>query len=269
MNILVTGGAGFIGSNFVRYWADTIPTTDIVVARRAHLRRQPREPDRLEHVTSSCTADIGDLDADDAAAASHDDRRGRQLRRRVAQQPGDPRPEPRSSARTCSAPRRCCEAARAGRRRPLPPRLDLRGVRRPALDSRRARSPRTSPYRPRTPYNASKAGGDHAVRAYSRDVRAAGHDHQLREQLRPVPVPREGHPALHDARARRPAASAVRVDRRTGASGSMSSTTAPPSTLVLDRGRDRRDVPRRHRRRTQHRGDRRRACSPPSASPRR
>src|SRR5207244_12068629 len=24
----------------------------------------------------------------------------------------------------------------------------------------------TSPYRPRTPYNASKAGGDHAVRAY-------------------------------------------------------------------------------------------------------
>ena len=33
-----------------------------------------------------------------------------------------------------------------------------------------------------------------------RDVRAADHDHELREQLRPAAVPREGDPALHDAR---------------------------------------------------------------------
>ena len=41
-----------------------------------------------------------------------------------------------------------------------------------------------SPYRPRTPYNASKAGADHAVRAYGETYGLPGHDHQLLEQLR-------------------------------------------------------------------------------------
>ena len=45
-----------------------------------------------------------------------------------------------------------------------------------------------------------------------RDLRPAGHDHELREQLRAVPVPREGDPALRHERARRPAAADVRVD---------------------------------------------------------
>ena len=31
MNVLVTGGAGFIGSNFVRYWVERHPD-DVVVA---------------------------------------------------------------------------------------------------------------------------------------------------------------------------------------------------------------------------------------------
>jgi len=31
MNILITGGAGFIGSNFTKYWADKYPDDDIVV----------------------------------------------------------------------------------------------------------------------------------------------------------------------------------------------------------------------------------------------
>ena len=31
MNLLVTGGAGFIGSNFVRYWASEHPEDHIVV----------------------------------------------------------------------------------------------------------------------------------------------------------------------------------------------------------------------------------------------
>ncbi|MCK4789853.1 MAG: GDP-mannose 4,6-dehydratase, partial [Desulfobacteraceae bacterium] len=31
INLLVTGGAGFIGSNFVHYWLNTYPNTKIVV----------------------------------------------------------------------------------------------------------------------------------------------------------------------------------------------------------------------------------------------
>jgi dTDP-D-glucose 4,6-dehydratase len=41
-------------------------------------------------------------------------------------------------------------------------------------------------------------------------LRAAGADHQLLEQLRPVPVPGKAHPADHPARARRRAAAGVR-----------------------------------------------------------
>ncbi len=71
----------------------------------------------------------------------------------------------------------------------------------------------SSPYAPRTPYNASKAGGDHAVRAYHETFGPADLDHELREQLRAVPVPGEGDPALRDARAdRRPRHPVVRVD---------------------------------------------------------
>ena len=59
-------------------------------------------------------------------------------------------------------------------------------------DDRRDAFTEESPYRPRTPYNASKAGGDHVVRAYHETCGPADHDHELRQQLRPLPVPGEG-----------------------------------------------------------------------------
>ncbi len=43
-NLLVTGGAGFIGANFVHYWLDRASGRPGRGARRAHLCRQPREP---------------------------------------------------------------------------------------------------------------------------------------------------------------------------------------------------------------------------------
>ena len=89
-----------------------------------------------------------------------------------------------------------------------------------------------SPYRPRTPYNASKAGGDHVVRELPRDVRAADHDHELLEQLRAVPVPGEGHPGLHDRRARRPAHQHVRLDAE------QARVAARPRPLQRHRARD-------------------------------
>ena len=41
-NILVTGGAGFIGSNFVRMMAKQHPTWKIIVIDALTLRRKPR-----------------------------------------------------------------------------------------------------------------------------------------------------------------------------------------------------------------------------------
>jgi len=162
MKVLVTGGAGFIGSNFVRWWArerpgDTVVAYDALTyaGNRESLRGVPHE---FVH------GDIGDLafaeetlrdHAIDVvvnfAAESHNSyaitNPGIFFRTNVV-----------GTQTLCEAARRVgitrfhhvstCEVYG-----------DL------ALD---ATSPftETSPYAPRTPYNASKAGGDHAVRAY-------------------------------------------------------------------------------------------------------
>ena len=67
----------------------------------------------------------------------------------------------------------------------------------------RSRPPSRSPYAPRSPYSASKAGGDLSpCRTYSRPTgsRSSITPHQ---QLRALPVPGEGHPAVHHQPARR------------------------------------------------------------------
>ncbi len=162
MKLLVTGGAGFIGSNFVRWWARERPS-DTVVAYDALTYAGNRESLRgVQH--EFVHGDIGDLafaeetlrdHAIDVvvnfAAESHNSyaitNPGIFFRTNVV-----------GTQTMCEAARRAgvsrfhhvstCEVYG-----------DL------ALD---ATSPFTesSPYAPRTPYNASKAGGDHAVRAY-------------------------------------------------------------------------------------------------------
>ncbi len=57
----------------------------------------------------------------------------------------------------------------------------------------------SSPYRPRTPYNASKAGGDHVVRAYYETFGLPITITNCANNYGAVPVPREGDPALRDA----------------------------------------------------------------------
>ena len=56
-----------------------------------------------------------------------------------------------------------------------------------------------SPYRPA--HAVQRVEGRRRPRRarLPRDVGPAGHDHELRQQLRAVPVPREGDPVLHDA----------------------------------------------------------------------
>ena len=165
MKLLVTGGAGFIGSNFVRWWArerpgDTVVAYDALTyaGNRASLEGVPHE---FVH------GDIGDLDFAEKtlrdyeidaivnfAAESHNSyaitNPGVFFRTNVV-----------GTQTLCEAVRRIgvdrfhrfhhvstCEVYGD---------LDLDATE-PFNES--------SPYAPRTPYNASKAGGDHAVRAY-------------------------------------------------------------------------------------------------------
>ena len=119
--------------------------------------------------------------------------------------------------------------------------------------------------RPRTPYNASKAGGDHAVRAYHETYGLPSRS-PTAPTTTALPVPGEGHPALHHPAARRPAASPLR-----------STANRREWIHVDDHCRaDPRGPRRRPRRRDLQRGDGRRGaassrsptpCSPRSGKP--
>ncbi len=161
MRLLVTGAAGFIGSNFVHFWQREHPSDTVVgydaltyAGNRANL------PDDFELVVG----DIGDGEVAEKtlrqfgietvvnfAAESHNSLAvidpgrffrtnvlGTQTLLQASVQAGVSRFHHVST----------CEVYG-----------DL------ALDSPEAFT-EESPYRPRTPYNASKAGADHAVRAY-------------------------------------------------------------------------------------------------------
>jgi dTDP-glucose 4,6-dehydratase len=160
---MVTGAAGFIGSNFVHYWRGQHPD-DAIVAFDALTYAGVRE--NVDGV-GRCTfvhGDIGDVSLVEQvlrdqrvdvvvnfAAESHNSLAildpGRFFRTNVLGTQG------------------LCEAAkRVGvARLHHVSTCEVYGD----LDLDTAESfTEESPYRPRTPYNASKAGGDHAVRAY-------------------------------------------------------------------------------------------------------
>jgi dTDP-glucose 4,6-dehydratase len=166
--IFVTGGAGFIGSNFIRYWLGSYPEDRVVnydlLTYAGYLENlsglAETHPNRYQFVQG----DIGDLAlARDLlqqtkpdwvvnfAAESHNSRAvvdpglffrtnvlGTQQLLQAALEAGVPRFHHIST----------CEVYG-----------DL------PLDAEE-RFVESSPYRPRTPYNASKAGADMAVRAY-------------------------------------------------------------------------------------------------------
>jgi dTDP-glucose 4,6-dehydratase len=161
--VMVTGAAGFIGSNFCRYWRRAHPGDDLValdLLTYAGVRENLDGIDRLVFVH----ADIGDTEtvADalrtyrvdvivNFAAESHNSLAiidpARFIRTNVLGTQG------------------LCEAARQVGIRRLHHVSTCEVYGDVALDATVAFD-EDSPYRPRTPYNASKAGGDHVVRAY-------------------------------------------------------------------------------------------------------
>ena len=176
MTILVTGGAGFIGSNFVLDWlarerrAGRQP-------RQAHLRRQPREPRgargrraprlRARRHRRPRAASTQLLARAPAA-------RGRALRRREPRRPLDPRaggvrPDQRRrhvhAARGRARPTGGALARRRSASVPLPARLHRRGLR--LARARRSRVHRDHAVRAEQPLlRVARPARDHLVRAY-------------------------------------------------------------------------------------------------------
>jgi dTDP-glucose 4,6-dehydratase len=164
MNLLVTGGAGFIGSNFTRFWVERHPDDQVLVLDLLTYAGNRPNLDDVEDRISFTQGDIADFDLVEQllrghaidvlvnfAAESHNSLAvldpGLFFRTNVVGTQ-----TLLEAARTVGIDRfhhiSTCEVYG-----------DL------PLDSDEVFT-ETSPYRPRTPYNASKAAADHAVRAY-------------------------------------------------------------------------------------------------------
>jgi dTDP-glucose 4,6-dehydratase len=160
--LLVTGAAGFIGSNFVRYWSERHAEDHVVALDLLTYAGDRRNLDGLD--IRLVEGDIGDLElverllAEESievvvnfAAESHNSlavlEPGRFFRTNVL------------GTQTLLEAGRRHGLARFHHVSTCEVYGDL------ALDSDEAFT-EESPYRPRTPYNASKAAADHAVRAY-------------------------------------------------------------------------------------------------------
>jgi dTDP-glucose 4,6-dehydratase len=163
MRILVTGGAGFIGSNFVRYWAEAHPDDHVVAYDVLTYAGTPANLEGLD--VELVRGDVCDLELAARtlerceidtvvhfAAESHNSLAvldpGRFFRTNVL------------GTQTMLEAARRHGASRFHHVSTCEVYGDL------SLDSEE-RFSEESPYRPRTPYNASKAGADHAVRAYA------------------------------------------------------------------------------------------------------
>jgi dTDP-glucose 4,6-dehydratase len=162
VRLLVTGAAGFIGSNYVRYWLERHPDDHIVALDKLTYAGDPRNLDGLG--VRLAVGDIGDLDP---------------VERLLAEEQIDTVVNFAAESHNSLA---VVDPGRFFRTNALGTQTLLEASRRQgvarfhhvstcevygdlSLDSDEAFT-EESPYRPRTPYNASKAAADHAVRAY-------------------------------------------------------------------------------------------------------
>jgi dTDP-glucose 4,6-dehydratase len=164
MNLLVTGGAGFIGSNFTRYWVEHHPDDRVVVLDLLTYAGNRPNLDEVEGRITFVPGDIADSDLVEELLRRH----GIDVIVNFAAESHNSLAvlDPGLFFRTnVLGTQTLLEAARTvgiGRFHHIST-CEVYGDL--PLDSDEVFT-ETSPYRPRTPYNASKAAADHAVRAY-------------------------------------------------------------------------------------------------------
>jgi dTDP-glucose 4,6-dehydratase len=164
VRLLVTGAAGFIGSNFVRYWLDRRPDDHVVAYDLLTYAGNRANLAGIENEIRFVQGDIGDFEL--ASRVLEEERVDTVVNFAAESHNSLAVIDPGLFARTnvlgtqmlLEAARRA-EVARFHHISTCEVYGDL------ALDADEAFS-ETSPYAPRTPYNASKAAADHYVRAY-------------------------------------------------------------------------------------------------------
>jgi dTDP-glucose 4,6-dehydratase len=164
MRMLVTGGAGFIGSNFVRWWIDHHPGDTVVAYDLLTYAGNLENLEGVEDRAAFVRGDIGDPEVVAQALQEHEI---------------DTIVNFAAESHNSLA---ILDPVRFFRTNVIGTQVLLEAARRHGaarfhhistcevygdlpLDSDEVFTEET-PYRPRTPYNASKAGADHAVRAY-------------------------------------------------------------------------------------------------------
>ncbi|MGA7269547.1 MAG: dTDP-glucose 4,6-dehydratase [Acidimicrobiia bacterium] len=163
-SLLVTGGAGFIGSNFVRHWVQTHPEDRVVVLDLLTYAGNRANLADIEGRFTFAHGDIGDGELVEGLLREH----GVGLIVNFAAESHNSyaivNPGVFFRTNVIGTQILCDSARKVGVERlhhistcEVYGDLDLQA------DEAFTES---SPYQPRTPYNASKAGGDHVVRAY-------------------------------------------------------------------------------------------------------
>ena len=165
MKVVLTGGAGFIGSNLTRFWYERHPDDEVVVFDRlTYAGRRESIADLLEG--PRCTLIVGDVadagavegafrDAElvvHLAAESHNDRA-------IA----EPAPFIRTNVVGTSVVLEACRKLDIGRLH----HVSTDEVFGSLVLGTGDQFTETSPYQPRSPYAASKAAADHLVRAWT------------------------------------------------------------------------------------------------------
>jgi dTDP-glucose 4,6-dehydratase len=164
MRLLVTGGAGFIGSNFVHYWLDRYPDDHLVVYDLLTYAGNRPNLATVEDRIAFVQGDIGDGEL--AETTLRDERIDVVVNFAAESHNSLAVVDPSRFFRTNAlGTQTLLEAARSAgiERFHHVSTCEVYGDL--ALDSDEVFT-EESPYRPRTPYNASKAAADHAVRAY-------------------------------------------------------------------------------------------------------
>ena len=163
-SVLVTGGAGFIGSNFVRHHLETHPGDHVAVLDLLTYAGNRASLADLEGRYTFIQGDIGDGDLVERVLREHEV--GLIVNFAAESHNSYALLNPGAFFRTnVLGTQVLCEAARRVGVERLHHISTCEVYGDLDLDSVEVFT-ESSPYRPRTPYNASKAGSDHVVRAY-------------------------------------------------------------------------------------------------------